>query len=335
MQKVRFGILSTARIGRTKVIPAMRQGHYTEVTAIASRSEESARQAADALSIPKAYGSYEALLHDPAIDAVYIPLPNHLHVAWAIKAMKAGKHVLCEKPLGLDTEEINQLIDATSRYPDRKVMEAFMFRHHPQWIEAKRLVDAGEIGKPVTIQSFFSYFNDDPGNIRNKADIGGGGLMDIGCYCVSLSRFLFDAEPSRVCGFADRDPRFNTDRLFSGMLDFSGKMASFTCSTQLAAYQRVNILGTTGRIEILIPFNAPPDKPCQIILQRDHIGDPDHALKTITFPIADQYTLQGDRFARAILDNTPVPVPLTDAWANMHAMEVLVESAKTGQWIAC
>jgi predicted dehydrogenase len=333
MKKIRFGILSTARIGRTKVIPAMQKGKYSVVTAIASRSGDAAEAVGQALDIPKRYASYEALLNDPDIDAVYIPLPNHLHVDWAIRAMRAGKHVLCEKPIGLNTEDVNRLIDATSRYPDVRVMEAFMYRHHPQWQDAKRRVDSGEIGTVTAIQSFFSYFNDDPDNIRNRADIGGGGLMDIGCYCVSLARFLFGSEPGRVCGLMDLDPRFGTDRTFSGMLDFSGRVASFTCSTQLAPYQRVNILGTGGRIELLIPFNAPPDKPSQIILQRS--ADTELPERTITFGVCDQYTIQGDLFARAILDGAPAPTPLTDAWANMHTMEVLLESARTGAWALC
>lgn len=332
MKKIRFGVLSTAKIGRTKVIPAMQGGKYCEVTAISSRSEESARTVADQLGIPKAYGSYEKMLKDRAIDAVYIPLPNHMHVKWAIRSLAAGKHVLCEKPLGLDAEEANLLIDATSRYPDLKVMEAFMFRHHPQWIEAKRLVDSGEIGRLTTIQSFFSYFNTDPDNIRNNPEVGGGALMDIGCYPVSLSRFLFGGEPRRVLGFADTDPDFGTDRLFSGTLDFGGRISTFTCSTQLADYQRVNILGTTGRIEILIPFNAPPDKPTQIILQRD--DNEEYPLRTITFGICDQYTLQGDLFAKAILEDAPVPTSLTDGFANMQVIERLAKSAKTGEWTA-
>lgn len=335
MKKVRFGILSTAKIGRTKVVPAMQQGKYTEVTAICSRNEEAARAVADELNIPKAYGSYEALLADPDIDAVYIPLPNHMHVEWAINSMAAGKHVLCEKPIGLNTEEANRLIDATSRYPDLKVMEGFMYRHHPQWIEAKRLVEEKEIGEIVTIQSFFSYYNADPDNIRNQATMGGGGLMDIGCYNISLSRFLFNAEPTRVCGAANLDPEFGTDRHFSGMLDFSGRISTFTCSTQLSPYQRVNILGTKGRVEIIIPFNAPPDRPTQIIVQRDYMEDEEDRMRTVTFGICDQYTAQGDLFAKAVLDDIPVPTPLTDAWANMHVLEVLTESSAKGEWMIC
>lgn len=334
MKKIRFGILSTAKIGRTKAIPAIQHSELCRVTAISSRTMESARAAADALSIPKAYDSYEALLADPDIDAVYIPLPNHLHVAWAIKALEAGKHVLCEKPIGLNTGEANKLINAEGRHPGLKIMEAFMYRHHPQWVEAKRLVDAGEIGELKTIQSFFSYYNADPDNIRNRADIGGGAMMDIGCYTISLSRFIFGGEPTRGVGFMDRDPEFGTDRLFSGMLDFKGRVSSFTCSTQLADYQRVNIFGATGRIEILIPFNAPPDRPCALVLQRDNVPK-DEQLRTVTFEICDQYSIQADLFARAILDDTRVPVTLNDAYANMQTLERLIKSAEDGTWVRC
>lgn len=331
MNKIRIGVLSTAKIGRTKVIPAMQQGLHVDVTAICSRNLESARAAAKELSIPKAYDSYEALLADPDIDAVYIPLPNHLHVHWSRKAMEAGKHVLCEKPIGLTTDEAQDLLDAAEAHPELKVMEAFMYRFHPQWKKARELVLSGAIGELTTIQSFFSYFNADPDNIRNKAEIGGGGLMDIGCYNISLSRFLFGAEPDRVAGFVDRDPRFGTDRLFSGMMDFGGRVSAFTCSTQLVDYQRVNIFGTTGRIEILIPFNAPPDKPCRIIVQ----DDVSETLETIDFDVCDQYTLQADQFALAVLNDTDVPTPLTDALDNMHVLETLLKSADLGEWVPC
>lgn len=329
MSKVRFGIMSTAKIGRTKVIPAMQKGAFTEVTAIASRSRESAQAAADELGIPTVHDSYEKLLADKNVDAVYIPLPNHLHVEWTIKAMEAGKHVLCEKPMGLDDNEVNKVINATAAYPDVKVMEAFMYRFHPQWIEAKRLVDAGEIGTLSTIQAFFSYFNADPNNIRNKPEAGGGGLMDIGCYPVSLSRFIFNAQPRRVFGWMDKDPEFGTDRTFSGMLDFNGRIATFTCSTQMEDLQTVHIVGSTGRIEIFIPFNAPPDAPCKLLLQQNKEA------RTITFDISDQYTLQGDAFAKAILEDTPVPTSLMDAFDNQHAIDALFRSAESGAWEHC
>src|SRR5690348_16930138 len=258
MDKVRWGVLSTADIGVRQVIPAMQQGTYCEIAGIASRSLEKAQAAAAQLGIPKAYGSYEELLGDPEIDAIYNPLPNHLHVPWSIKALQAGKHVLCEKPIALSAAEAEALAAEARKHPRLKVMEAFMYRHHPQWRHARQAVLDGGIGELRTIQSLFSYYLDDPTNIRNKAAIGGGGLMDIGCYNISLSRFIFAAEPRRVLGVIERDPDFGTDRLTSGMLEFDRGTATFTCSTQLAPYQRVHICGTAGRIEIEIPFNAPP-----------------------------------------------------------------------------
>jgi predicted dehydrogenase len=327
MTKIRWGVLSTANIGVAKVLPAMQRGRLCEVTAIASRELSKAQATAKQLGIPKAYGSYEELLADPEIDAIYIPLPNHLHVPWSIKAIEAGKHVLCEKPIALTTAEAQTLADAARQHPQLKVMEAFMYRHHPQWQRARQIVRAGGIGALRTIQSFFSYYNDDPGNIRNQADIGGGGLMDIGCYNISISRFIFDAEPQRVCGIVEYDPQLKTDRLASGMLDFGTGTATFTCSTQLSSYQRVNIFGDTGRIEIEIPFNAPPDRPCKIWHQ--HAG----GTEEIVFDVCDQYTLQGDALARAILDDTPVPTPIEDAVANMAVIEALVRSSKSRAWV--
>jgi predicted dehydrogenase len=329
MKKIRIGVLSTAKIGRTKVIPGMQRADNCEVTAICSRDAQAAQQAAEELGIPKAYGGYEELLADRDIDAVYIPLPNHLHVEWTLKALARNKHVLCEKPMGLNDGEVNRLINAQANNPDIKVMEAFMYRFHPQWVEAKRLVDQGAIGTPTTIQSFFSYFNTDPGNIRNKADMGGGGLMDIGCYQVSLSRLLFNAQPRRAFGWMDRDPGFCTDRTFSGMLDFNGRLSTFTCSTQLAPYQRVNVLGEKGRIEIIIPFNAPPDQPTEILLQQDD------ETRTITFAPCDQYTLQAEAFAQSILEDTPAPISIMDSFANQHTVDALFQSAESGTWQNC
>ncbi len=327
-RKIRMGVLSTALIGTKKVIPAMQRGELTEVVGIASRDEKRAQKAAKSLGIAKSYGSYESLLADPDIDAIYNPLPNHLHVPWSIQALEAGKHVLCEKPIGLSTAEALELAKAGERHSHLKLMEAFMYRHHPQWIEAKKLATKGSIGELRTIQSAFSYFNDDASNIRNQDGIGGGGLMDIGCYCISLSRFIFDAEPSRVVGIVENDPNFKVDRLALGMLDFGKHTSNFTCSTQLAPYQRVNIFGTTGRVEIEIPFNAPPDRPCRMWLQKRE------KIKEITFPICDQYTIQGDLFARAILDDKPVPTPITDAVANMRVIEALIQSAKENVWVS-
>ncbi len=327
MRKIRWGVLSTARIGITQVIPAMQQGTYGEVTALASREKQRADAVAGKLGIAKAFGSYAELLADPEVDAVYIPLPNEQHVPWSIKTLEAGKHVLCEKPIALTADEAQTLVDAAAHYPHLKVMEAFMYRHHPQWQRAKELVTAGAIGDLRTIQSFFSYSNVDPANIRNRMEHGGGGLMDIGCYNISLSRFIFGEEPARVCGMVEYDPRFNTDRLVSGMLDFRRGTATFTCSTQLSPYQRVNVFGTTGRIEIEIPVNAPAQRPCRMWYAHDSTID------ELVFEACNQYTLQGDIFSRAIIDNTPVPTPLTDAVANMRVIDAVIRSGREGTWV--
>ncbi len=327
MNKVRWGVLSTANIGTTKVIPAMQKGKFIQFDAIASRNLENAKTLAAQLGIPKAYGSYEELLADPGIDAIYNPLPNNLHVPWSIKALEAGKHVLCEKPIALTSAEAQKLVDTAKQYPDLKVMEAFMYRFHPQWQQALQMVNEGKIGELRTIHSFFSYYLVDENNIRNIAEVGGGGMMDIGCYAVSLSRFIFGAEPERVCGIVEYDPRFNTDRLSSGILDFGRGTSTFTCSTQLVPYQRVNIFGTTGRVEIEIPFNAPPDQPCKIWYQ---YGD---EIEEILFDICDQYTLQGDQFSQAILNDTGVPTPIEDAVANMKVIEAVIRSSKSGAWV--
>jgi predicted dehydrogenase len=328
MRKVRWGIISTAGIGMKKVTPAMQRSRYCDIVAIASRDVARARAAAQQLGIPRAYGSYAELFADAEVEAIYNPTPNHLHVPLSIQALDAGKHVLCEKPIALTAAEAQTLVEAGRRHPHLKLMEAFMYRHHPQWQLAKRLAREGNIGELRTIHSFFSYYNTDPNNVRNQADIGGGGLMDIGCYNISLSRFLFDAEPQRVCGIVEYDPTFKTDRLVSGMMDFGRGTATFTCAMQLTPYQRVNIYGTQGRVEIEIPFNAPPDVPCKVWQQRGS------KIEEFALDICDQYTIQGDLFSEAILNDTPVPTPIEDAVANMKALEAVIESARRGAWLS-
>lgn len=330
MSKIRWGVLSTAKIGRKQVIPATQRSQLCAVTAIASRDLARAKSVAAELGIEKSYGSYQELLADRDIDAVYIPLPNHLHMQWSIRALKAGKHVLCEKPIALSVAEAEQLAGVAAAHPKIKAMEAFMYRRHPQWQTAQRLVREGRVGQLRTIQTAFSYFNDDPSNIRNQRDIGGGALMDIGCYGVSLSRFIFDDEPKRVLGAIERDPKTDVDRLTSAVLEFFQGTATFTCATQLASFQRVNIFGTTGRIEIEIPFNAPNDKPCRIWLQSS--AKSDVSVEEVRFDVCDQYTLQAHAFARAIIDDLPVPTPLADAVANMRVIERIFKSAESAEW---
>jgi predicted dehydrogenase len=321
MDKIRWGIMGTAKIAREKLIPAMQAAAHCSIDAIASRDIDHAQRVAAALHIPKAYGSYEDLLNDADIDAVYIPLPNHLHVPWAIKALEANKHVLCEKPIGLSSDEAKQLLLAAQQKPHLKIMEAFMYRFHPQWQRTKKLVNDGAIGELRTIQSFFSYHNVDAANIRNQKDAGGGGMMDIGCYCVSLARFIFNKEPVAVIGNVEFDPVMATDSIASGIMDFGNGTSTFTCSTQLMPYQRVNILGTAGRIEIEIPFNAPPIEPTRIWLHTKT------GTEEINFDAVDQYTLQGNLFSKAILYDLPVPTGLQDAVNNMLVIEAVFKSA--------
>ncbi len=325
MNEIRWGILSTAKIGVEKVIPAIQSAENCTVTALASRTGDKAKKIAGELGIPKAYENYNDLLQDPDIDAIYNPLPNHMHVPWSIKALESGKHVLCEKPIGLSVEDAKKLLKEARRHPDLKIMEAFMYRFHPQWKKARALVQENSIGELQTIQSFFSYYNDDPYNIRNIAEMGGGALMDIGCYCISLSRFLFEREPVRVSANMKFDENFGVDYLTSGLLDFGEKNSTFTCSTQTVPDQRVHILGTEGKITIEIPFNAPPDKETRMNLYTD--GN----IKTLTFGPADQYALQAYEFTNSILENSPVPTPLEDAVNNMIVIEAIKESSKSGQ----
>jgi len=327
MKKIRWGVLSTAKIGLNKVIPAMQQGEYCDIVAISSRDQKNAQTAAERLNIPRAYGSYQELLADPDIEAIYNPLPNHLHVPWSVKALEAGKHILCEKPISMSVLEAEELVTVAQKHPQLKVMEAFMYRYHPQWQRARQMIVEGKIGELMTIQSFFGYYNLDPENVRNIANIGGGGLMDIGCYCISLSRYIFDAEPHRVCGLMRFDNEFKTDRLTTGILDFGERISTFTCATQLEGYQRVNIYGTEGRIEIEIPFNAPSDRPCRIFHQKQ--GE----IEEILFDTCNQYTIQGDLFSQAVLNNTEVPTPLVDAVSNMRVIEAIVMSSESSKWV--
>lgn len=320
--KVRWGVLGVANIAVKKVIPAMQQSEETEIVAIASRDLTKAQMAAQALGIARSYGSYDELLADPSVEAIYNPLPNDLHVEWSMKAAAAGKHVLCEKPLGLNAMEVRALIAERDKH-GVQMGEAFMVHSHPQWLRAREIAQSGGIGDLRAVQGFFSYFNRDPHNIRNKVDAGGGALMDIGCYPITMSRFMFGEEPVQAVSIVERDPDMGTDRVTSALLQFpNGGQAQFTCSTQLAPYQRMHFFGTTGRIEIEIPFNAPPDVPTRIFVNG----------QVEEFPICDQYTLQGDAFSRAIRGSGEVPTPLEDALQNMAVIDAIFRSGKSGAW---
>ena len=327
MDTLRWGILSTADIARKKVVPGMRKAKRCTIVAIASREAGRAEAVALELGIPRAHASYEALLADPEVDAVYIPLPNHLHAEWSIAAARAGKHVLCEKPLALTADDAQRMIDVADA-EGVTLMEAFMYRLHPSWQAVAELVASDEIGRLVSVQSWFSYFNDDATNIRNIREVGGGALFDIGCYSVNLSRLLFDAEPRHVSAALMRDPATGVDVLTSAILTFDSGIATFTCSTRAEDDQRVHIYGTTGRISIGIPFNIPPDRPTEVYVTAG--GDPPVAPDTrvLTFEVADPYTVEAERFAAAVLDGRPAPVPPNDGVANLRVIERIFEAAE-------
>jgi predicted dehydrogenase len=330
MKKLRWGILGVAGIATRKVVPAMQKGQWSTVTAIASRDLGKAQRAAATFNIPKAYGSYEEMLDDPDVDAVYNPLPNHLHVPWSARAAERGKHVLCEKPIALSADEARELIRVRDR-TGVQMQEAFMVRTHPQWLKARALVREGRIGDVRAMLGVFSYFDDSPSNIRSKPEWGGGALLDIGCYLINTSRFILGREPLRVAGTVERDPAMKIDRLTSMLLDYGGVHLAGTCSTQQVYYQRMQMFGTLGLIEIRIPFNAPLDRPCQIVVDtgKDLFGG---GQEVIEVPTSNQYTIQGDLFSKAVLDGAPVPEPLEDSVRNMECIEAVFRSAESGRW---
>ncbi len=329
-KKIRWGVLGAAKIAVTKVIPAMRLGTYSEIGAIASRDLEKARQTARDLNIPKFYGSYEELLLDAEIDAIYNPLPNNLHVPWTIKAAETGKHVLCEKPIAITIEEAGKLIAARNR-TGVKIQEAFMVQTHPQWLAVRDFIRAGSIGKLQAITGFFSYYNDDAFNIRNRTETGGGALFDIGCYCINISRFITGEEPRKVAALVERDVESKVDKLTSAILDFPSCHSTFTCGTQLVPYQRMQFFGTSGRIEVEVPFNIPVDQPTRIYVDdgTDLFGG---TIKTIEVPAANQYTIQGDLFSRAILENSEQAILLEDSVKNTEIIEAVFRAAESGIW---
>jgi predicted dehydrogenase len=328
--KIRWGVISTALIGTQKVIPGMQRSKRGTVAAIASRDLARAKAEAKKLGIPRAYGSYDELLADPEIDAIYNPLPNNLHIDWTIAALKAGKHVLCEKPFGMNAKDASRVFKHAG---ERHVMEAFMIRFHPQWLKARELVRSGRIGDLKAVQVFFCYNNQDPNNIRNIAETGGGAVLDIGGYGILSGRFTFEAEPKRIVSLIDRDPIFRTDRLSSVLADFGeGRHLTFTIGTQLANHQRVTLGGTKGRIEILIPFNAPQAEATTILVDNgSKLGGA--STKAIKIRVSDQYAEEADAFAMAVLGETPLPYGPEDGVKMMKILDAMFKSEKTGKWV--
>lgn len=326
MKALQLGILSVSGFFQKKIAIPVAKSPLLDIAAIASRSGEKAKKAAKEYDIPKAYGSYEALLSDESIEAVYIPLPNHLHAQFIRQAADAGKHIICEKPIALNAKEAEESI-AYAQQKGVKVMEAFMYRFHPQWQHARELIRMKEIGKVQLVQCFFAYNNTDPSNIRNQADAGGGAILDIGCYAVSSSRFLIGAEPKRVVSLTHFDPALGTDILSTGILDFGDSRAEYTIGTQTFPYQRVNVHGSSGVISIEIPFNTPADVETRIFVTNS-VGT-----REVLLAPEDQYILEFEAFAKAIKEDTEVPTPPSDAIANMKVLDALFKSSKENQWV--
>ncbi|MBN1265463.1 MAG: Gfo/Idh/MocA family oxidoreductase [Anaerolineales bacterium] len=324
MDKLTWGILSTARIGQEKIIPALQASQLNRVAAIASRTKITAQSAADACSIPSAYGSYEELLDDPEIDAVYIPLPNNMHLSYTVQALQAGKHVLCEKPLTLTEAEALEIEDEAAKHPQLKVMEAFMYRFHPQWEKVLQLISEGHIGSLKAVHTIFSFFNENPKNIRNRGDMGGGALLDVGCYAVSSARFLFGCEPERISAVMELDPAENIDLTTSAVMEFKGGTACFTSSIRAGRMNQVTVLGSEGALVLEQAFIPPAERPARIELIKGK------RRKIIKVRRADQYILQADMFAKAILEDTPVPFLISDARNNMRVLDAVKGSALQG-----
>jgi len=329
-RKVRWGVLGVASIAVRRAIPGMQKGEWSEVAAIASRNPKRAEETAQRLGVPKSYGSYEALLADPGIEAIYNPLPNHLHVPWSIRAAEAGKHVLCEKPLSPTVAGVRQLLAVRDRR-NVKIGEAFMVRTHPRWLRTRELIRSGRIGQLGAISGLFSYFNSDPENIRNRVETGGGALLDMGCYPITLSRFIYGEEPTHVFGSIERSPDTNTDQLTSAILRFPSGEATFTCGTRLVHFQRMQLLGTLGRIELQYPVNPPDGQPSHILIDEGK-GAAGGRVTSETFEYLNQFTIQGDAFSKAIRENGPIPVPLEDSVCNVAVIEALFRSAQSGKW---
>ncbi len=330
MEVIRWGVLGVARIATERVIPAMQAGTYSRVDAIASRNAGRAQSAASDLAIARSYGSYDELLDDPEIDAVYIPLPNHLHVPWTVRALEADKDVLCEKPIALTAAEAGVLIEAETR-TGRQVQEAFMVRHHPQWAKVREIIRSGRLGRIRAVQGIFAYHNRDPNDIRNQRMTGGGGVYDIGCYPTVISRFVFDAEPLKVNALLEHDPEFGTDRLATVMLQFLEGQASFICSTQVARQQSLIILGTDAWLRLAFPFVMEPERPCRLFIGDGAYPGP-VSDEAIDIPASNHYTCQGDAVSLCLLEGRPVPYPVQDAVSNMSVLDAIFRSGQSGRW---
>lgn len=323
----RWGILSTANIGINQVIPAICASENGVAHAIASRDLAKARHVADRFGMKHAFGSYDELLACDEIDGIYIPLPTSQHVEWTLKAAKAGKHVLCEKPIALKTAEIDALIAARDQY-GVVISEAFMVYYHPQWIKLRELLHEGVIGHLRRVEGVFTYFNNDPANMRNQLSLGGGGLPDIGVYPVVTTRMSTGLEPKRIRAQIEFDPTFKTDRYASVEAQFDGFDLHFYVATQMAYRQSMIFHGDKGYIEVHAPFNP---------LKYDHARISVHNVTrdtttTYSFQNINQYQLQAETFVRKAR-GAPVSVfSLENSKGNQHFIDMVYEAGKKGNW---
>ena len=326
MKKLKVGVLGISNHFVKRVFFPLRKSKNVEIFAVSSRSGEKAKKFASKYNVKRWYDSYEKLLEDEEIEAVYIPLPNHLHLEYIKKAADAHKHVICEKPLTLNYEQTKEAFE----YAKKRgilLMEAFMYKHHPQWLRAKEIVESGEIGEVQTIHCYFSYDNKDPKNIRNVLEFGGGALLDIGVYAVSSARWIFEKEPTKVVALLNRDERFKVDTLVSGILDFDGKSALFSVATQAFPTQNVEVYASAGTIFVEVPFNTYPDVPGHLHV-RTTIGTRDVYLGP-----ADHYLLEFEHFARAIREKKSISSFEEDSLNNMKTIDALFKSAEESDWV--
>ena len=325
MKKLKIGVLGVSNHLIKRIILPLQETNNCFIYGIASRNSEKAISASRQYNIPKYYESYDDLLSDKDIDIVYIPLPNHLHAEWIKKSADAGKHVLCEKPLCMNAKESEDAIS----YVDKKgikLMEAFMYKFHPLWIHVKNIIDTKQIGDITYIHTSFSYNNPSKTNIRNIKEYGGGAMMDIGCYAVSVPRFLLGREPEKTVSLINRHPDFGTDILSSAIMDFGTSRSTFTVGTLSDAHQRVEITGTAGKITIPIPFNTFVDVRSTITITNS-IGE-----RTVEFAPADQYGIMFDVFAKTVINDHPVPVNAMDALLNQKVVDAIFRSGESDAW---
>ena len=332
---IRWGVLGAAAIATGRTMPAMLEAPSATLLALASRDLAKAQAVAQTLGIPRVYASYEALLADPQVDAVYVPLPNQLHFEWALRCLQAGKHVLCEKPLCLSADQVSQLCAARDR-TQRHIEEGFGFRNHPQWAKLDELLASDAIGPVRAVHATLAKQFLDPLDVRNNPATGGGALYDLGSYAISACNLIFKRQPARVVAALERDPTFGIDRLSSAILDYGNAHALLTVATQSGpcnwgTHQQLSVLGANGWLRLTFPYAHGRPSACQIELgDSSSVGS--FPTQTFHFEPANQYTLQIERFSRLLLGHEAPSWPIEDALHTLRVIEALFVSAHSASW---